>query len=75
LMDRDFYKDIIRKSGEKILDLFHAMYENELEDASEIEKFSNFRDVLFSEIQACLDKMKELNRKRDILKSGLEYDK
>jgi len=74
LMDRDFYKDIIRKSGEKILELFHAIYEHELNDPSEIDKFSDFKDILFSEIQTSLDKMKDLHKKRDILKSGLKYN-
>ncbi len=74
LMDRYFYKDIIRKSGEQILSLFHAMYEKELEDSTEITQFADFRDVLFEEIQNCLDKMKELPKKRDILKKGLEYN-
>jgi len=74
LMDRHFYKDIIRKSGEKILDLFFAMFSNQLGDSEEIEQFSDFRDVLFSEAQDCIDKMKELHKKRDILKAGLEYN-
>ncbi len=73
LMDRDFYKDIIRERGEKILDLFHQMYKNNLDDCSDIEKFSDFRAVLTSELQTCLDQMKELEEKRDILRSGLEY--
>ena len=74
LMDRHFYKDIVRRSGEKILDLFYAMYSNQLEDSEHIDRFKGFKDVLFSEIQACLDKMKELDKKRDILKKGLEYN-
>ncbi len=74
LMDRHFYKDIVRKSGEKILDLFYAMYSNQLDVSEEIKQFEDFKDVLFSEIQACLDKMKELNKNRDILKEGLEYN-
>lgn len=74
LMDRHFYKDIVRKSGEKILDLFYAMYSNQLDVSEEIKQFEDFKDVLFSEIQDCLDKMKELNKNRDILKEGLEYN-
>lgn len=73
MMDRDFHKNIIREHGQKILNLFHKMYENELEDCCEINKFKDFKDVLLSEIQACLDRMKEIEGKRGILKAGLEY--
>lgn len=73
LMDRDFYKDIVRESGEQILDFFYKMYKTDLEDCSEISKFKDFRDILMSEVQMSLDKVKNLENKRNILKSGLEY--
>jgi hypothetical protein len=73
LMDRDFFKDYVRKSGERILDLFHGMFETELDEVYDINKFEPFRDVLLSEIQVSLDKMKSLEEKRGHLKAGLEY--
>jgi hypothetical protein len=73
MMDRDFFKDIVRKTGERILDLFYGMFETQLDDVVELGKFELFRDVLLSEVQLGLDRMKELEEKRGILKAGLEY--
>ena len=74
LMDKDFYRDLIRQNGENILDLFYNIYQKDLDNFDGgIKKFLEFRDVLFYEIQATLDKLKDLESKRQILKSGLEY--
>lgn len=74
LMDRDFYKDIVREHGARILDLFYKMFEHHLDDVSEIDKFEKFKDYIFSEIIVCLKRMKDLQEKRGHLKAGLEYD-
>ncbi|MHA1146855.1 MAG: hypothetical protein ACTSR8_01265 [Promethearchaeota archaeon] len=74
LMDKDFYRDLIRQNGENILDLFYNIYKKDIENFNgEIKKFEEFRKVLFFEIQATLDKMKDLESKRELLKAGLEY--
>ena len=74
LMDRHFAKDIIREHGEKILDLFFAMHGRDLDDEiADYSKFNDFKPVLYSEAQACLDKMKMLEEKRGYLRAGLEY--
>ena len=59
LMDRDFHKEIVRERGMRILELFQGMYETELEQVQDISKFIPFKNVLLSEIQVGLDKMKE----------------
>ena len=74
LMDKDFYKDIIREHSERILDLFHKMHSNDLEGVVDVSKFEPFKQVIMSEIQVCLEKMKELESKRQILKAGFEYN-
>lgn len=71
LMDRDFHKEIIREEGERILDLFYAQYKDDLEDCSVISKFSDFKPTLFSEVQACLDRMNRLEDKPNTLRTEL----
>ena len=73
MMDKDFFKDIVRNTGERILDLFYGMFQTELDGVIQYSRFEPFKDVLLSEVQVSLDKMKELEDKRDIIKAGLEY--
>jgi hypothetical protein len=75
LMDKDFYRDLMRQFGENILDIFYSMYKNKIDNYnSQPGQFKEFRQVLFYEIQSTLDKLKDINEKRNFLKEGLEYN-
>jgi hypothetical protein len=50
IMDKDFVKDDMREEAVKALDMFYHLYQNEIDDCSEVLQFESFKKVLYNQI-------------------------
>ena len=58
IMDKAFVKDDIRGESEKALDMFYAIYRDEIEDCSEVCQFESFKKILYDQIKDYFIRMK-----------------
>jgi len=58
IMDKSFVKNDIRGESEKALDMFYAIYKDEIEDCSEVCQFESFKKILYDQIEDYFIRMK-----------------
>jgi len=58
IMDKSFVKNDIRGESEKALDMFYAIYRDEIEDCSEVCQFESFKKILYDQIEDYFMRMK-----------------
>ena len=64
IMDKDFVKDDIRKEAVKALDMFYHLYQNEIEDCTDVSQFESFKKVLYDQIVEYFDRTKGRNKEK-----------
>lgn len=58
IMDKELLKNGVHDELEGLLDIFYSCYQDEIKDNIEVMKFNDFKEVLFSQIQEYLDRLK-----------------
>ncbi len=66
IMDKAFVKYDIRGESEKALDMFYAIYRDEIEDFSEVYQFNSFKKILYDQIEEYFIKIKNEDPKAEI---------
>ena len=63
IMDKSFVKDDIRGESEKALDMFYAIYRDEIEDCADLCQFESFKKILYDQIEAYFIRIKNKDEK------------
>ncbi len=50
IMDKDFVKEDIREEAVKALDMFYHLYQDEIDDCTDVSQFESFKKVLYDQI-------------------------
>ena len=50
IMDKKFVKEDIRDEAVKALDMFYHLYQNEIDDCTDVSQFESFKKVLYDQI-------------------------
>jgi hypothetical protein len=58
ILDKAFVKEGIREESEKALDMFYAIYRDEIEDCAEVYQFESFKKILYDQIEDYFIRMK-----------------
>lgn len=66
IMDKAFVKDDIRGESEKALDMFYAIYRNEIEDCADVHQFKSFKKILYDQIEDYFKRIKNKDTKVEI---------
>lgn len=66
IMNKAFVKDDIREESEKALDMFYAIYREEIEDCSEVYQFESFKKILYDQIEDYFKRIKNEDMKAKI---------
>ncbi len=66
ILDKSFVKNDIRGESEKVLDMFYAIYKDEIEDCAEIYQFESFKKILYDQIEDYFIRIKNEDTEAEI---------
>ena len=66
ILDKSFVKNDIRAESEKALDMFYAIYRDEIEDCAEVYQFESFKKILYDQIEDYFIRIKNEDTKAEI---------
>jgi len=66
IMDKSFVKDDIREESEKALDMFYAIYRDEIEDCADVYQFESFKKILYNQIEDYFKRIKNKDTQTEI---------
>ena len=66
IMDKAFVKHDIREESEKALDMFYAIYKDQIEDCSDVCQFESFKKVLYDQIEEYFKRIKNEDAEAEI---------
>ena len=75
ILDKEFVKHDIRDEAEKSLDMFYSLYRKEIdENCNEISQFTSFKNILFTQIEEYINRIKESQKNPEIGNFGFFTD-
>lgn len=66
IMDKDFLKHDIREEAEKALDMFYALYQNEIDECVDVYIFDSFKKILYKQIKEYFIKVRDSEKQAEI---------
>ncbi len=70
IMDKDFVKEDMREEAEKALDMFYHLYQNEINDSTDVSQFESFKKILYDQIVEYFNRINGDNTKKEIRDFG-----
>jgi hypothetical protein len=74
IMDKDFVKEDMREEAEKALDMFYHLYQNEINDSTDVSQFESFKKILYDQIVEYFNRVNDKNNKAEIKDFGFFTD-
>ncbi|MFW9879649.1 MAG: hypothetical protein ACFFG0_41770 [Candidatus Thorarchaeota archaeon] len=75
ILAKEFVKQDIRDEAEKSLDMFYSLYRKEIkEDYNEVSQFTSFKNILFTQIEEYLNRIKDSQKAPEIGDFGFFTD-
>lgn len=66
IMEKNVARHDIRNEAIKALDMFYALYKNEINKCVDVGIFESFKNILLSQIKEYFEKLKDLEKRKDI---------
>jgi len=66
ILDKSFIKDDIRGESEKALDMFYAIYRDEIEDCADVNQFEDFKKILYDQVEDYFKRIKNKDTQTEI---------
>jgi hypothetical protein len=71
IIDKEYFRNNVRDEAKKALDMFYLLYQDDIEDSLQPDKFASFKKILELQIEDYLNMILESQKQKEVKNFGL----